>query len=76
MIFEAPMINIAVSALTVFPPGRVFGGLWKASGQGSKGAAKSSKDGAYMLAGDQEELTQRERERKNGFQVRESSPSE
>ena len=74
MIFEGPMIIIAVTALTVFHPGRVFGGLWKASGQGSKGAAKYSKDGSYMLDGDQTELSQRERERKSDFQVRESSP--
>ena len=72
MIFEGPMIIIAVTALTVFHPGRVFGGLWKASGQGSKGTAKYSKAGAYRLDGDQEELAQREG--KNNFQVRESSP--
>ncbi len=72
MIFEGPMIIIAVVALTMFHPGRVFGGLWKASGQGNKGAPRYSKSGAYVLDGDDEELTQRER--KNGFQVRESSP--
>lgn len=72
MIFEGPMIIIAVTALTLFHPGMVFSGLWKASGQGNKGTIKYSKNGAYMLDGDNEELTQRER--KNGFQVREDSP--
>ena len=72
MIFEGPMIIIAVTALTIFHPGRVFNGLWKASGHGNKGVANYSKDGAFVLDGDHEELT--ERERKNGFQVREESP--
>ena len=72
MIFEGPMIIIAVTALTIFHPGRVFDGLWKASGQGHKGATKYSKNGTFMLDGDHEELT--EAERKNGFRVGESPP--
>lgn len=69
MVFEGPMMIIAVTALTIFHPGRVFDGLWKASGQGRKGVANYTKDGAYMLGDDHEELTQRER--KNGVHVRE-----
>ncbi|KAF6233173.1 hypothetical protein HO173_008717 [Letharia columbiana] len=72
MIFEGPMIIIAVTALTVFHPGGVFGNLWKTSGHGNRGAAKYPKSVAIMLDGDNEELTQRER--KNGFQVRERGP--
>lgn len=71
MVFEGPMIIIAVTALTVFHPGRVFDGLWKESGHGSKGVATYSKKGAFVLDGDQEELTPRDG--KNGFQVRESA---
>ena len=65
------MIIIAVTALTVFHPGRVFDGLWKQSGYGSKVFAKYSNNGAFVLDGDHEELTQRDR--KNDFQVRESA---
>lgn len=72
MIFEGPMIIIAVTVLTVFHPGGVFGNLWKASGHGNRGAAKFPKNAAIMLNGDNEELTQRER--KNDFQVRERGP--
>lgn len=65
------MIIIAVTALTIFHPGRVFDGLWKESGRGSKGVAKYAKNGAFVLDGDHEELTQRDG--KSGFQVRESA---
>lgn len=34
MIFEGPMIILAVTLMTVFHPGRVFGDLWVAAGKG------------------------------------------
>ncbi|KAJ4303028.1 hypothetical protein N0V90_001919 [Kalmusia sp. IMI 367209] len=34
MIFEGPMIILAVGLMTVFHPGRVFGDLWVAAGKG------------------------------------------
>ncbi|KAF2744444.1 RTA1-domain-containing protein [Sporormia fimetaria CBS 119925] len=34
MIFEGPMILVAVTAMTVFHPGRVFDDLWAPAGQG------------------------------------------
>ncbi|KAF2651402.1 RTA1-domain-containing protein [Lophiostoma macrostomum CBS 122681] len=34
MIFEGPMIILAVTAMTIFHPGRVFGDLWAPAGQG------------------------------------------
>lgn len=34
MIFEGPFIIIALTAMTVFHPGRVFGNLWVPAGKG------------------------------------------
>lgn len=34
MIFEGPMIILAVLLMTVFHPGRVFDDLWTAAGRG------------------------------------------
>ena len=34
MIFEGPVIILAVTAMTVYHPGRVFGDLWMSAGQG------------------------------------------
>lgn len=57
MIFEGPMIIIAVTALTIMHPGRVFSGLWKTVGAGKK---SYSKKGAVILDNEShEELAQR-----------------
>jgi len=40
IIFEGPMIFFAVAALTVFPPGRVFGDLWVPAGKGARSMGK------------------------------------
>lgn len=37
MIFEGPMIIIAVAAMTIYHPGRVFDNLWAAAGRGDRG---------------------------------------
>ncbi|CAI6333310.1 unnamed protein product [Periconia digitata] len=43
MIFEGPLIIIAVSAMAMFHPGRVFGKeLWVAAGKGVRSAEKNS----------------------------------
>lgn len=34
MIFEGPLIILAVTAMTVFHPGRIFGDLWVPAGLG------------------------------------------
>lgn len=69
MVFEGSMIIVAVMALTIFPPGRVFDGLWRESGHGSKGVAAYSKNGAFVLDGNHEEFTRRDG--KNGSRFRE-----
>lgn len=51
------MIILAVLALTIFHPGRVFDGLWKLSGQGKTRDVGYAKNGALM-DDDQEELAQ------------------
>ncbi|KAF2008814.1 RTA1-domain-containing protein [Aaosphaeria arxii CBS 175.79] len=38
MIFEGPMIIIAVACMTAFHPGRVFGDLWVSAGNGVRSA--------------------------------------
>jgi hypothetical protein len=38
MIFEGPMIILAVTAMTVFHPGRVFDDLWVPAGKGVRSA--------------------------------------
>jgi hypothetical protein len=44
MIFEGPMIILAVAALTVFHPGRVFGDLWVPAGKGVTAMGKLAED--------------------------------
>jgi hypothetical protein len=44
MIFEGPMIIIAVAALTVFHPGRVFGDFWGPAGKGVRNSGKTEDD--------------------------------
>ncbi|KAF2868427.1 RTA1 like protein-domain-containing protein [Massariosphaeria phaeospora] len=40
MVFEGPMIILAVAAMTVFHPGRVFDDLWVPAGQGIRDSEK------------------------------------
>ncbi|KAL5119053.1 hypothetical protein ACEQ8H_002977 [Pleosporales sp. CAS-2024a] len=40
MVFEGPMMILAVLALTVFHPGRVFGDLWVPAGKGVRSMGK------------------------------------
>jgi hypothetical protein len=44
MIFEGPMIILAVTAITVFHPGRVFGDLWVPAGKGIRSMGKLADD--------------------------------
>jgi hypothetical protein len=44
MIFEGPMIILAVTALTVFHPGRVFGDHWVPAGKGVTSTGKMADD--------------------------------
>lgn len=46
MIFEGPMIILAVAALTVFHPGRVFGDLWEPAGKGIRSVGKFAEEDA------------------------------
>jgi hypothetical protein len=56
MIFEGPMIILAVAALTVFHPGRVFGDLWVPAGKGVTLMGKFAEDhgSSVHLTGPQE----------------------
>ncbi|KAF1837824.1 RTA1-domain-containing protein [Decorospora gaudefroyi] len=49
MIFEGPMMILAVLALTVFHPGRVFGDLWVPAGKGVKSTGKLTEDTASAV---------------------------
>lgn len=40
MIFEGPMIILAITAMTVFHPGRIFGQLWVPAGKGVESVSK------------------------------------
>ena len=53
MIFEGPMIILAVTAMTVFHPGRIFGDLWVPAGQGvgSMGKAGDEQGSSVPLTG-------------------------
>jgi hypothetical protein len=44
MVFEGPMIILAVGALTVFHPGRIFGDLWVPAGKGVTSMGKLAED--------------------------------
>tara|TARA_R110002003_G_scaffold233_7_gene16881 strand:- start:3385 stop:3600 length:216 start_codon:yes stop_codon:yes gene_type:complete len=44
MIFEGPLIILAVTALTAFHPGRVFGDLWAPAGKGMRSMGKLTDD--------------------------------
>jgi len=44
MVFEGPMIIIAVAAITVFHPGRVFGDFWGPAGKGVRSMGKMRED--------------------------------
>jgi len=53
MVFEGPMIVLAVAALTVFHPGRVFSDLWIPADKGVRSTGELTRDDAstYHLAG-------------------------
>jgi hypothetical protein len=44
MIFEGPLIILAITAITFFHPGRVFGDLWVPAGKGVKSMGKLADD--------------------------------
>jgi hypothetical protein len=44
MIFEGPMIILAITAITVFHPTRVFGDLWDPAGKGIRSMGKLADD--------------------------------
>jgi hypothetical protein len=44
MIFEGPMIILAIAAITVFHPTRVFGDLWAPAGKGVRSMGKLADD--------------------------------
>jgi hypothetical protein len=44
MIFEGPLIILAITAITLFHPGRVFGDLWVPAGKGVKSMGKLADD--------------------------------
>jgi hypothetical protein len=44
MIFEGPMIILAITAITVYHPGRVFGDLWVPAGKGVRSMGKLADD--------------------------------
>jgi hypothetical protein len=50
MIFEGPMIIIAVAAITVFHPGRVFGDFWIPAGKGVTSTGKLAEDSDASVA--------------------------
>jgi hypothetical protein len=41
MIFEGPMIILALTGMTVFHPGRVFDNLWVPAGKGMRTSTES-----------------------------------
>lgn len=49
MIFEGPMIILAVSAMTFFHPGRIFGDLWAPAGKGVISMSKLTDDQASSV---------------------------
>jgi hypothetical protein len=49
MIFEGPMIILAVAALTFFHPGRVFSDLWVPAGKGVRSMGKLAEDQASSV---------------------------
>ncbi|KAF1851095.1 RTA1-domain-containing protein [Cucurbitaria berberidis CBS 394.84] len=48
MIFEGPLIILAVSAMTVFHPGRIFGDLWVPAGKGVRSMNKPTEDSVHL----------------------------
>jgi hypothetical protein len=48
MLFEGPMIICAVTAMTIFHPGRVFDQLWDAAGKGVR-SMKEDDEGVLMV---------------------------
>jgi hypothetical protein len=44
MIFEGPLIILAITAITFFHPGRIFGDLWVPAGKGVKSMGKLAND--------------------------------
>ncbi|OAL51210.1 RTA1-domain-containing protein [Pyrenochaeta sp. DS3sAY3a] len=61
MIFEGPMIILAVTAMTLFHPGRVFGNLWVPAGQGVRSEGKLTEDHASSVQLNENEWSQRDR---------------
>ncbi|KAF1942037.1 RTA1-domain-containing protein [Clathrospora elynae] len=49
MIFEGPMIILAVAAMTAFHPGRIFGDLWGPAGNGIKSMGNIAEDQASFV---------------------------
>ena len=59
MVFEGPMIIVAVTLLTVLHPGRVFKGLWDRAGQAGQGIGRnwtSTRTGKFMVDEEYREL--------------------
>jgi hypothetical protein len=48
MVFEGPLIILAVAGMTIFHPGRVFGELWVPAGQGVRTASKLAEEGSEV----------------------------
>lgn len=49
MVFEGPAIILAVTAMTIFHPGRVFGDLWVSAGKGVVTVSKSNSESSVQL---------------------------
>ena len=48
MVFEGPMVILAVASLTWFHPGRVFGDLWGPAGRGDRTHGKLADEGSEV----------------------------
>ncbi|KAJ4379108.1 hypothetical protein N0V86_005150 [Didymella sp. IMI 355093] len=48
MVFEGPMVFLAVTALTWFHPGRVFGDLWGPAGRGERTCGRLADEGSEV----------------------------
>lgn len=53
MVFEGPLIILAVTGMTVYHPGRVFGELWWPAGRGERTGGKlGGEEGSEMRLND------------------------
>lgn len=48
MVFEGPLIILAVAGMTVFHPGRVFDELWVPAGKGLRTIGKLAEEGSEV----------------------------